>query len=35
MAVDFCGIPFHLVYNVDLVGTTEKHLFVIDGQRIE
>jgi hypothetical protein len=35
MTVDLCGIPFHLVDNVDLVGATEKHLFVIDGQRWE
>jgi hypothetical protein len=30
MTIDFCGIPFHLVDNVDLVGATEKHLFIID-----
>jgi hypothetical protein len=33
MTIDFCGIPFHLVDNVDLVGATEKHLFIIDDER--
>ena len=35
MAVNFRGVPFHLVDNVDLIGATEKHLFIIDGQRWE
>ena len=33
MSIYFCGITFHLVDNVDLVGATEEHLFVIDDQR--
>ncbi len=34
MTVNFCGIPFDLVEDVDLIGTTEKHLFIIiDDQR--
>lgn len=32
MTIDLCGVPFYLVDNVDLVGATEKHLFVIDDQ---
>ena len=35
MTVYFRGIPFYFVDNVDLVETTEKHLFVIDNQRRE
>jgi len=35
MTIDFCGVSFHLVDNVDLVGATEKHLFIIDDQRWE
>jgi hypothetical protein len=35
MTIDFCGIPFHLVDNVDLVVATKKHLFIIDDQRRE
>jgi hypothetical protein len=33
MTIDLCGIPFHLVDNVDFVGATEKHLFIVDDQR--
>ncbi len=33
MTIDFRGVPFHLVDNVDLVGATEKHLFIIDDQK--
>jgi hypothetical protein len=35
MTVDLCGISFHLVDDVDLVGATEKHLFIIDDERRE
>lgn len=35
MTTDLLGIPFHLVDNVDLVGATEKHLFINDDQRWE
>lgn len=35
MTTDLCGIVFHLVDNVDLVGATEKHLFIVDNQRRE
>jgi hypothetical protein len=33
MAVDLCRIPFHLVDDVDLVGATEEHLCIIDGDQ--
>jgi hypothetical protein len=34
MTIYLRGIPFHLVDNVDFVGATEKHLFIIiDDQR--
>lgn len=33
MIVDLCGIPLHLVDNVDLVGATEEHLLTIDDQK--
>jgi hypothetical protein len=35
MTIEFCGIPFHVVDNEDLIGATEKHLFNIDDQRRE
>lgn len=34
MTIYLRGIPFHLIDNVDFVGATEKHLFIIiDDQR--
>jgi hypothetical protein len=35
MTIDFCGIPFHFVDDVDLVVATEKHLFNVNAQRWE
>lgn len=35
MTIDLGGIVFHLVNNVDLVGASEKHLFIIDNQKRE